>query len=56
MGNNQSSDTPKKPEVKQVIESVKEESVKEDAEKELFNKILTVSSQLLKEYRENFLD
>jgi hypothetical protein len=56
MGNNQSSDTPKKPEVKQIIESVKEDSVKEDTEKELFNKILTVSSQLLKQYRENFLD
>ena len=56
MGNNQSSDTPKKTEVKQIIESVKEDAVKEDVEKELFNKILTVSSQLLKEYRENFLD
>ncbi len=56
MGNNQSSDTPKKPEVKQIIESVKENVEKEDVEKELFNKILTVSSQLLKQYRENFLD
>ena len=56
MGNNQSSDTPKQTEVKQVIESVKEDSIKEDVEKELFNKILTVSSQLLKQYRENFLD
>jgi hypothetical protein len=56
MGNNQSSDTPKKDEGKQVIESVKEDVIKEDVEKELFNKILTVSSLLLKEYRENFLD